>query len=498
MTTPSLLLALALTTTAATTTTTPPPSQDRLPNILFIFSDDHASHAISAYGSKINRTPNIDRLADEGMLFLNTFCGNSICAPSRATVLTGKHSHNNGVMDNRNQFDGSQQTAPKLLREAGYQTAMIGKWHLKSDPTGFDHWEVLRGQGPYYNPRLKTPDGPVDHVGYTTDIITDRALAWLKEQRRPDRPFLLMYQHKAPHRNWQPGPDHLTTFDDVEIPEPATLFDDWADRTSACQVQEMTIARHMTLKSDLKLQAPKNLTDEQRAAWDAAYDGKNAEFEAAGLEGDALVRWKYQRYVKDYLRCIASLDDNIGRVLDYLDESGLTRNTVVIYSSDQGFYLGDHGWYDKRWMYEESLRMPFMVRWPGVIEPGSRNADLTQNIDFAPTFLALAGLETPDDMDGRSLVPLLKGRTPDDWRTSIYYHYFEFPGPHAVQKHYGVRTTRYKLIRYYEIDEWELFDLEKDPDELKSVHADPAYADTLAELKRELTRLRQEFGDTHG
>ncbi|MGE3803171.1 MAG: sulfatase [Gemmataceae bacterium] len=461
------------------------------PNILFIFTDDHASHAISAYGSKINKTPNLDRLATEGMLFKNCFCTNSICAPSRAVILTGKHSHVNGVIDNRGStvFDGSQQTFPKLLQKAGYQTAMIGKWHLKSDPTGFDFWSVLPGQGTYYNPSFKTSSGNKKHVGYTTDIITDLAVDWL-DKRDQSKPFLLMYQHKAPHREWCPGPKHLNMYDDVTIPEPPTLFDDYAGRTSAAKKQEMTIAQHMNAR-DLKLTPPPNLTPEQLKVWNAAYGPKNEAFKKANLQGKDLVRWKYQRYIKDYLRCIASVDDNVGRMLDYLKEKGLDKNTIVAYSSDQGFYLGDHGWFDKRWMYEESLRMPLMVRWPGVVKPGSVNTDLVQNLDFAPTFLDAAGVKVPADMQGASLVPLLEGMTPADWRKSIYYHYYEFPAVHSVQRHYGVRTDRYKLIHYYLINEWELFDLEKDPDELKSVYADPKYADQVKTLKAELDRLRK-------
>jgi len=465
------------------------------PNILFVFTDDHASHAISAYGSVLNQTPNIDRLADEGVLFRNCFVGNSICAPSRATILTGKHSHRNGVIDNTIVFDGEQVTFPKLLRKAGYQTAIVGKWHLKSDPTGFDHWQVLKGQGPYYNPPLKSAEGTEKIIGYTTDILTDLALQWLKEERDPEKPFMLMLQHKAPHRNWQPGPKHLHDFDDVDLPEPATLFDDWQGRTSACGMQEMTLANHFS-KSDAKLKPPGNLTPEQLEVWNAAYEPKNEAFREAKLEDDDLVRWRYQRYIKDYLRCIASVDENLGRVLDYLDESGLAENTIVIYNSDQGFYLGDHGWYDKRWMYEESLRMPLLVRWPGATEPGSVDEHLVQNIDFAETFLDIAGVEPPEEMQGRSLVPLLRGEDPDDWRESIYYHYYEYPAVHMVNRHYGVRTDRYKLIRYYELDEWELFDLERDPDELKSVYDDLQYDPIRRELTAELKRLQLYYGET--
>ena len=378
------------------------------PNIIFIFSDDHASHAIGAYGSSINQTPNIDRLASEGLIFRNAFVTNSICAPSRAVILTGKHSHLNGVLTNRERFDSAQVTFPKLLQSAGYQTAMIGKWHLKSAPTGFDYWEVLPGQGTYYNPDFRTPDGIVPHTGYVTDIITDKVLEWLEHGRDDARPFMLMYQHKAPHRRWEPGPDHLTLYDNVTMPEPETLFDDYASRSGAARTQEMTISQHL-FDLDLKLVPPPQLNEQQLAKWEAAYNPKNAAMRESAPSGDDRTRWNYQRYIKDYLRTIASIDDNLGRFLAFLDESGLADNTVVIYSSDQGFYLGDHGWYDKRWMYEESLRMPLIVRWPGVVEAGPENADLVQNLDFAQTFLEIAGVEAPADMQGRSLAPLFRG-----------------------------------------------------------------------------------------
>lgn len=464
------------------------------PNILFIFSDDHATQAIGAYGSKINKTPNIDRLAKEGMIFRTCCCTNSICAPSRAVILTGKHSHINGVIDNEVTFDGSQQTFHKLLGKQGYQTAWIGKWHLKSEPVGFSHFEVLYGQGQYYNSPLRTPKGRMPTTGYVTDVITDRTLEWLKNGRDKDQPFMLVYSHKAPHREWEPGPKHLTMYDDADIPEPPTLFDDYEGRTSWAKKATMRIADHMTPR-DLKLVTPANLTKEQREKWDAAYGPKNEKFKEANLQGKDLVRWKYQSYIKDYLRCIASVDDNIGRVLKYLDETGLAKNTIVIYSSDQGFYLGEHGWFDKRWMYEESLRMPFIVRWPGVVKPGSEDRHLVQNLDFAPTFLDLAGVPIPDDMQGRSLVQLLKGDA-RRWRQAIYYHYYEWYGPntvHNVTRHYGIRTERYKLIHYYLIDEWELFDLQKDPDELKSVYEAEDYKATRATLKDQLAALRTKY-----
>lgn len=468
------------------------------PNILFIMTDDHASHAMSCYGSKVNRTPNLDRIADEGMRFTNSFCTNSICAPCRAVILTGKYSHLNGLIDNRVTFDGSQQTFPKLLQKAGYQTAMIGKWHLKSDPTGFDYWNILPGQGDYYNPAMIEMGQRRKYTGYVTDVLTDHALGWLKA-RPGDKPFCLMFHHKAPHRNWQPGPKYLDLYEDVQIPEPPTLFDDYEGRGRAAKEQDMTIAKTMTM-NDLKLTpAPAGMTPEQKAAWDAAYGPRNEAFEEAKLEGRELVRWKYQRYMKDYLRCIASVDESVGRVLDYLDQSGLAANTIVIYTSDQGFYLGDHGWFDKRFMYEESLRMPLVVRYPKEIQPGSVNSDIVLNLDFGETFLDYAGASVPEDMQGRSLRPILQGRTPGDWRTSMYYHYYEFPAEHSVKRHYGVRTQRYKLIHFYnDIDEWELYDLQSDPDEMKNVFSDPQYADIVRELKAELKRLRAQYNDTTG
>jgi arylsulfatase A-like enzyme len=485
----------------------------RPPNILFVFSDDHAPHAIGAYGSRINRTPNIDRIAREGAVFTNSFCTNSICAPSRAVVLTGKHSHLNGKIDNRGTFDITQQIFPRLMQDAGYQTAMIGKWHLRADPEGFDYWEVLPGQGRYYNPDFRTPDGTVRHEGYVTDIITDLTRDWLQNHRDPDRPFVAMCQHKAPHRNWMPGPQHLTMYEDVDIPEPETLFDDYSNRASPAANQEMSIANHFYPAYDLKISPadPDNETDRnlwngsfsrlneaQQAAWEAVYGPRNERFRQAGLEGEERIRYYYQRYIKDYLRCIASVDDNIGRLLAWLDEADLSRDTIVIYSSDQGFYLGDHGWYDKRWMYEESLRMPFIVRWPGRIQPGARVPQMIQNIDYAPTFLDAAGIPIPEDMQGESLVPLMEGRSPASWRSSIYYHYYEFPAVHMVAKHYGVRTERHKLVYYYETEEWELFDLETDPRELTNRYGDPAYDAITVDLKTELRRLRAYYGDTSG
>jgi arylsulfatase A-like enzyme len=467
------------------------------PNIIFIMTDDHASHALSCYGSKINETPNLDRLANEGMLFNNSFCTNSICAPCRAVILTGKYSHINGVTDNRQKFDGSQQTFPKLLQMAGYETAIIGKWHLKTDPTGFDYWNVLPGQGTYYNPVMREMGERKKYTGYTTDIITDHALEWLKG-RTGKKPFCLMYHHKAPHREWEPGPKYLTMYEDVDIPEPENLFDDYSNRGRAAKEQDMSIEKTMNDR-DLKFVAPRNLTAEQGKLWNEAYEPKNEAFRKANLKGRDLVRWKYQRYIKDYLRCIASVDENIGRVLDYLDESGLAENTVVVYTSDQGFYLGDHGWFDKRFMYEESLRMPLLVRYPKEIKAGSASDAIVLNLDFAPTFLDFAGVPIPDDMQGRSLRKILQGGKSQDWRVSMYYHYYEYPAVHSVKRHYGVRTNRYKLIHFYhDIDEWELYDLEEDPKEMKNVYSDPAYTKIVNILKIELKYLRKKYQDSTG
>ena len=474
--------------------------EEEPPNILFIMSDDHAWQAISAYGSDRNRTPNIDRIGEEGIVFDRYFVENSICAPSRAAILTGTFSHVHGVPTNAEEFDGSQPTFPAIAQDAGYQTALIGKWHLKTEPVGFDYYERLVGQGPYYRPNMIRNGEKVVHDGYTTDIITELAVDWLEDGRDPEKPFILMVQHKAPHRNWMPGPAHINDMVDSELAEPETLFDDYSGRTRASTMQEMTIRDHLS-KADLKLEMPKwmmRMTDEERATWDAAYGPRNAEFESLGLEGDDLVRWKYQRYAKDYLRCIASVDDSVGALLDALDELGLSDDTVVIYTSDQGWYLGEHGWYDKRWMYEESFRTPFLLRWPGVVEPGRRTELLSQNIDLAPTFLEIAGVKAPERMQGESLVPILTASDDEavediGWRDALYYRYYESHGPHKVPKHDGVRTRRWKLIKFQELDEVEMYDLENDPDEMNSIAEDPAYADVRARLESLLVQLRADY-----
>ena len=439
------------------------------PNILYIMADDHAAHAISAYGSTINQTPHLDRLAKEGMRFDRVFAVNSICTPSRATILTGKYSHLNGVPV-FNRFDGSQPTVAKYLQAAGYHTGMIGKWHLGSDPTGFDEWTILPGQGSYFNPSFIEPSGNRVIQGYVTDIITDLAINFIKNRADKNQPFFLMCHHKAPHRNWQPDEKHKAMFANKEIPEPATLRDDGAGRTDAIHECTQKVLENLTA-NDTKGPPP------------------------AGLQGDALLKWKYQRYMQDYLACVQSVDDNVGRMLDYLDESGLAANTIVIYTSDQGFFLGDHGLFDKRFMYEQSIRMPFLVRWPGVAKAGSVEAAMAINPDFAPTFMEMAGLAVPADMQGRSLVPLLKGGHPADWRTSWYYRYYHDPGDHNTRAHYGVRTETHKLIYFWKKDQWEMYDLVKDPAELHNIYQDPAQADTVASLKKELYRLKKELKD---
>ena len=488
------------------------------PNILLIFADDHALQAISAYGGRfkdIAPTPNIDRLAKQGAVFERSYCANSICGPSRACILTGKHSLINGFIDNNNsKFNGAQPTFPKYLQAAGYETAVIGKWHLVSDPTGFNYWEVLPDQGSYNNPDFIQMDGSTKRIdGYVTDIITDKSLDWLKNRRDKDKPFVLMTQQKAPHRNWSPAERHYKLFDGKDLPEPETLFDDYANRSETLKKQQMTLEKDFWWGHDLLLHGEptdprfrkgmangeyQRMNTAQQAAFDQAYGAENQklidDLAAGKLSDKDVTRWKYQRYIKNYLRCIRAVDENVGRLLDYLDESGLAKNTIVIYSSDQGFYLGEHGWYDKRWMFEESLAMPFLIRWPGVVKPGVRSKALIQNIDYAPTFLEAAGVAVPEDLQGRSLVPVLKnaGVAPADWRKALYY-YYSGEGTHRVAAHDGVRSDRYKLFHLPKTDEWQLFDLEKDPQEMKSIHADPAYATVLAEMRKTYQELRAQY-----
>ena len=474
------------------------------PNIIWIFSDDHSYQTIGAYGGHLqglDPTPNIDRLAAAGMRFDRCYVENSICAPSRATLLTGKMSHMHGKYNNRKQveFDHGQQQFQKILRENGYQTAMIGKIHLYGQMQGFDYWEVLIGQGSYVNPVLLSEEGEKSYEGYTTDIITDKALEWLKQKRDMEKPFMLMVHNKAPHRAWVPARKHMLKYEDMRIPEPANLHDDYATRTTAAHEQEMSILHDMNYTRDLKM-VPTDREYDVKIGIDDRFEARYEKYKDADLEtkNEALTQIKYQEYMKDYLRCIWSVDENVGRIMDYLEESGLEENTIVMYSSDQGFYMGEHGWFDKRFMYEESYRTPLIVRWPGVVEAGSVNTDLVQNIDFAETFLDICKAPIPGDMQGESLLPLLRGKTPGNWRTSLYYHYYEYPGAHSVCRHEGVSGPRFKLIRFYGTDvpggeEWEFYDLQDDPSEMNNRYGDVQYETQIRELKEELDRLRLEY-----
>jgi arylsulfatase A-like enzyme len=491
---PAVALVTALTLLPAT-----PAVQGRRaarPNIVFIMSDDHAAHAIGAYGSHVNDTPNIDRLAREGALLTNVFATNSICTPSRATILTGQYSHLNGVtMFNR--FDSSRMTVARLLQQAGYYTGMIGKWHLGSDPAGFDRWEILPGQGTYRDPEFYTATGENTYTGrYVTDVITDLAVDFMTT-RPSSKPFFLMMHHKAPHRWWEPDEAHAAHFTSRHIPEPVTFWDSYATRTDALHENQQRIAADLNNR-DLKLTPPAGLNAKELADWflvkpdsvTVLRDGRSVT-----LTGEALVRWKYQRFMQDYLATVQSVDDSVGRVLAFLDKAGLARNTIVVYTSDQGFFLGDHGLFDKRFMYEESIRMPFLVRWPAGIRPGTRSDALALNVDFAPTFLDAAGLPASPDMQGRSLLPVLGGRTPADWRTSMYYRYYHDPGDHNTRAHYGVRTRTHKLIYFWKKDQWELFDLVNDPYELHNLYGEPGEEAITATLKAELARLKRELRD---
>ncbi len=488
------------------------------PNIIFILADDHAYQAISAYDTTFIKTPSIDRLAREGMLFSHAFVTNSICSPSRAVILTGKFSHLNSVRDNWDVFDTTEITFPKLLQQHGYQTALYGKWHLKSLPKGFDYWKVLPDQGQYYQPDFLTPQGETRDTGYVTDIITDMAIHFLDSLRDPNKPFLLMVHHKAAHRDWWPSMQDITAFKDKKIPVPQTLFDTYVNRGKAASEEEMRIADHMALTMDNKLSPEtvarlgykefmdwyvkdyrnsyNRLTDEEKTKWQSVYGPIEKDFAKNRPKGKALTLWKYHRYMEDYLGTIISVDRNVGRLLDYLDQHNLSKNTMVVYTSDQGFYLGEHGWFDKRFMYEQSFRTPLLIRYPALIQPGAVNNDLVQNLDFAETMLDVTGVPVPEDMQGRSLVPLFQNNN-TGWRDALYYHYYEYPGIHAVKRHYGIRTARYKLIHfYYDIDEWEMYDLEKDPGEMKNIYNDPDYAAVRTDLEKRLAELRIQYKDS--
>jgi arylsulfatase A-like enzyme len=501
------------------------------PNIIVMYSDDHTAQAVGAYQGVLNYglqldhtpTPNIDRLAENGIRFDNAFVTNSICKPSRAVMLSGMHSHKNGVMTNAENISIELETFPSLLQQAGYQTAMIGKWHLgnQDDPQGFDYYSVLYGQGPYYNPTMRTSDGDVDYHGHTTGIITDIALEWLRLERDKDKPFMMIYNHKAPHREWLPGPA-LNDYQDRDLPEPSTLFYDYSGLTTAAHEQDMEISEQggpqsLTWGRDLKVPYHPE-TGERNSGWESLINGNRLTDEQLERIKDAYAadnqylydnyadwseedrtRWRYQRYVKDYLRVIREVDDEVGRVMAYLERENLKDNTIVIYAGDQGFFLGEKGWFDKRWIYEESFRMPLIVHWPEGIEPGSVSEHLVQNLDFAPTVLELAGADIPGRMQGRSMVPLLRGENPDDWRDAVYYQYYEGPelqgGWHAVARHYGVRTDRYTLAHFPDHDEWELFDLETDPDQLTSVYDDPEYVEIQQYLKEKIDELQEKYED---
>ena len=485
-------------------------AQDR-PNIVFFFSDDLTTQAISAYryGLDLPATPNIDLLAKEGMLFENSFCGNSICTPSRCTVMTGLHSHKNGIVNLSGALDPQRPTWPKALRKGGYTTAIFGKWHMKTKPTGFDEWAVLSGQGSYYNPDLYFSNGESRRIeGHSTDVVTDLALDWLG-RRDKSKPFALMVQHKAPHRNWKPSLRELELYHDIEFPEPASLFDDYQGRVAAAS-HKMGIDGHMRMASDLMLFATEKdlgvigrFTPEQRNAYRAAFEKENAAFLADPPTGKELVRWKYQRYMKNYLRCVAGVDRNVGRVLDQLDQAGLSDNTIVVYCADQGFYLGEHGWFDKRWAYEESLKMPLIVRWPGKVKPGTRCSAMVQNIDYAPTFLEAAGVPLDWKVHGISLMPLLTqgGKTPERWRDTIYYRYID--GGHGVAQHSAIRTDDFKLLYFdrprneaEQKSRWELYDLKNDPQEMKNLAAETAYAEKLKSMQARFQTTREYYDDT--
>ncbi len=483
------------------------------PNIVVIFTDDHAQHAISAYGSKINRTPHIDQLAAEGLRFNQSFVGNAICGPSRATLLTGLHSHANGQTGNRSPFRDELPSFAKTLQANGYDTAMIGKWHITTKPNGFDHWAIKTGG--YYNSSFRTKDGVEKSEGYVTDVITQRSLDWIKGRPSPENPFMVWISHSAVHRIWAPALRHLDRYTDVEIPEPVTLFDTYSGKAPGAATAQMTIARDLFPAYDLMLpvtgqgildnaaqQMLNTFTPSQRQQWDAAFVPRNEAFAKMNLQGEALTRWNYQRYMKNYLRCVDGLDESVGTVRAFLKANNLDENTIVIYTSDQGFFLGEHGWYDKRWMYEESLRTPLIIHWPGVTKGESTSEALVQNIDLAPTFLEMAGVQPQGTMHGKSLVPLLRGEPTPQWRDSIYYHYQmiepESRTSHLVARHYGVRTEHHKLIYFYDFNRWELYDLVSDPHEVLNQIDNPHYAGIIDLLKAELKRLRSQYADETG
>ena len=502
------------------------------PNILFIMSDDHAYQAISAYDDRLIQTPNIDRIANEGMIFKNACVTNSICAPSRAVILTGKHSHLNGKIDNHAKFDDSQTTFPQLFQKAGYQTAMFGKLHFGNNPKGVDDFLILPGQGDYINPKFLGRDKDTIITGYVTDVITDLTLDWFKTKRDKKKPFLMMYLHKAPHRAWWPSPEKFAEFYEKEFPEPETLFDDYSGRGTAAKTAEMNILTHMQYMHDSKVR-PSTIKEmgkvepeivyvkgdgslmrpseqgfyrpfgrankEQKKKYDVTLDKISEDFETnwPKMNNEEKMKWKFQRYMQDYLATISSVDDNVGRVLNYLEETGLDENTIVVYTSDQGFYLGEHGWFDKRFIYDESFKTPLLIRWPNKIEPGITSDEMVQNLDFAQTFLEAAMIDIPNDMQGESLMPLLTGNNNNWNREEVYYHYYEYPSVHMVKRHYGIVSKDYKLVRfYYDVDEWELYDRKKDPYELNNVYDNEEYNSVREDLHLRLELLRKKYKDS--
>ena len=485
-------------------------------NIIYIMSDDHSYQTISAYDKRFIQTPNIDRLANEGVRFTNSFVANSISGPSRACILTGKHSHANGFTDNSSTFDGSQQTYPKLLQKAGYETAIIGKWHLTSAPTGFDYSEILIGQGIYYNAPFIKNGKQVPSKGYVTNVITEKAIDWMENIHDKNKPFCLLLHHKAPHRTWMPDTCDLQLFSDTTFELPANFYDDYNGRQAAHE-QKMSIIKDMDLVYDLKMADKENeihtttglenagrsmynsMTPEEKAAWDAHYDPIIQKFKKDKLSGKQLSEWKYQQYMRDYLATVLAVDENIGRLLNYLEKIGELDNTIIVYTSDQGFFLGEHGWFDKRFMYEECQRMPLIIRYPKAIKAGSTSNAISMNVDFAPTFLDFAGVDIPSDIQGASLKPILvnEGKTPADWRKAAYYHYYEYPAEHSVKRHYGIRTQDFKLIHFYnDIDEWEMYDMKADPREMNNVFGKPEYAKVQKELMELLQDTQKQYKDT--
>ena len=483
-------------------------------NIVYIMTDDHTAQMMSCYDNRFVETPNLDRVANDGVRFVNSYVANSLSGPSRACMLTGKHSHKNGFTNNEHGiFDGSQQTMPKLMQKAGYQTALIGKWHLVSTPTGFDYYNILPAQGNYYNPEFINMDGSeTTEKGYVTNVITDKAIDWMEHKRDKSKPFILFVHHKACHRDWLPEIKYLRLYEDNTFALPATFYDDYAGRPAAA-AQEMEIGNndHMDIVYDTKMYRPGittrlsgaylnmvgRLDSKDRAEYDYFYDSLAADFNNRKLTGKALAEFKYQRYMRDYAKVLKTLDDNIGRTLDYLEKAGLKDSTLVVYTSDQGFYMGEHGWFDKRFMYEESLNTPLVMSLPKGLQARGDIKEMVQNIDYAPTFLEIAGAPAPSDIQGVSLLPLLQGKHPKSWRKSVYYHYYEYPAEHSVKRHYGVRSSDgYKLIHFYnDINHWELFNLNADPSELHNIYGQPGTEKVTKRLMNELIRLQKQYDD---